>query len=114
MYASGQWYFTAIWEKYHSLLSRESYSAHSNSEAKLAPLHHILMDMRPGSDPWVFFTQVQGNSWAHWDNRMFSFIGDHVFFLLILFSGLLFSVGWACMRSYSHRFEEKAHKQSAA
>lgn len=85
------------------------------SETGLAPLHHILMDMRPGSDPWVFFTQVDGNSWANWDNRMFSVIGDNIAYIVLLLSGLVLFAGWACKHlCSSRRVYETAYKRSAA
>jgi hypothetical protein len=37
-----------------------------------------MMDDRPGTDPWVFFTQEQGGSWVNWDNALFLWIGDHL------------------------------------
>lgn len=114
MYASGQWYFTAMWERYHSLLSREESWIVNSPEPGPTPLHHILMDGRPGADPWVFFTQVDGNSWANWDNRMFSVIGDNIAYITLFFSSVFLLVLWACIRYSSRRSPETAHKQSAA
>ncbi|KAJ5983685.1 hypothetical protein N7481_005784 [Penicillium waksmanii] len=114
MYASGQWYFTAMWERYHSLLSREKEWLQGSDEPGLAPLYHILMDGRPGADPWVFFTQVDGNSWANWDNRMFSVIGDNIAYITLLFSSLFLLILWACMRYSTRGSPETAQKQSAA
>ncbi|KEZ41843.1 hypothetical protein SAPIO_CDS6649 [Scedosporium apiospermum] len=56
MYCTGQWYVTAIFEKYHSLLAADG-TVRGFDGVGWAPLHHILMDGRPGADPWVFFTQ---------------------------------------------------------
>ncbi|KAK7910633.1 glycosyltransferase family 32 protein [Apiospora marii] len=96
-YSSGQWFVTAMWEKYHRLLNPDNGSIMPFDGNAFAPLHHVLMDMRPGADPWVFFTQVHGGTWTNWDSAMFSFIGDHI--LLIIF-GVLALVGaavWSCM-----------------
>ncbi|OQE23007.1 hypothetical protein PENSTE_c009G05241 [Penicillium steckii] len=114
MHASGQWYFTAIWERYHSLLSRQPSTLYGTSEHELAPLHHILMDMRPGSDPWVFFTQVDGNSWANWDNRVFSFIGDHIVSTVVFLTSSAFLIGWVFMRCWTPRVYKMDSKQSSA
>jgi len=114
MYASGQWYFTAIWEKYHSLLSREPSTLRGTSESGLAPLHHMLMDMRLGSDPWVFFTQVDGNSWANWDNRIFSFIGDHIASIVLFLTIFAFLIGWGFLRYWTKRVHKIESKQSSA
>lgn len=114
MYASGQWYFTAMWEKYHSLLSREPATLHGTKKPGLAPLHHILMDMRPDSDPWVFFTQVDGNSWANWDNRIFSFIGDHIASIVLFMTIFAFLIGWGFMRYWTRRVHKIDSKQSSA
>ncbi|KAJ5089702.1 mannosyl phosphorylinositol ceramide synthase CSH1 [Penicillium argentinense] len=110
MWSSGQWYFTAIWEEYHSVLTHKS-SVNGISETRLQPLHHILMDMRPGSDPWVFFTQVDGNSWANWDNRLISIIGDNIAFIMLLLVALVSSTGWACAKTSIRRNNANtAHK----
>ncbi|KAJ5198784.1 uncharacterized protein N7498_007901 [Penicillium cinerascens] len=73
-YASGQWFETAIWDKYH-----HSIGGQANGEENLENLlYRIMMDDRPGAEPWIFFTQERGGSWNNWDNRMFLWIGDHL------------------------------------
>lgn len=102
-YCSGQWYVTAMWERYHRLLQLTPGSA-GGSVAGLEslgrgwrPLHHVLMDMRDGADPWVYFTQVRGGTWSNWDSDIFPWIGDHLPELAgaaALASGL---VAWFCL-----------------
>ncbi|KAI0445712.1 nucleotide-diphospho-sugar transferase [Xylaria telfairii] len=77
-YTSGQWFVTAIWEKYHQLLSVDG-SVKGFDGNGWGPLHHILMDMRPGQpDPYIFWTQEHGGSWDQWDNAWFGWIGSHI------------------------------------
>lgn len=66
-YATGQWFLTAVWEEYHR----------RKPEAE-PPLTRIMMDMAPGADRWVFFSQERGGTWDQWDNGLFKWIGDHV------------------------------------
>lgn len=50
----------------------------------------LMMDDRPGTDEWLFFTQERGGSWVNWDNAMWLWIGDHLLlegFALILITG---------------------------
>ncbi|KIM94309.1 hypothetical protein OIDMADRAFT_71161, partial [Oidiodendron maius Zn] len=68
-YASGQWFETAIWQEYHSSTTPENH------------LYRIMLDNRPGTDPWIFFTQARGETWKNWDNVMFLWIGDHLIVL---------------------------------
>ncbi|KAK0715345.1 nucleotide-diphospho-sugar transferase [Lasiosphaeris hirsuta] len=93
MYASGQWYETAIWQKYHAQLPAEPDEGDR--------LYRIMMDMRPGAARWVFFTQGRGGSWDNWDNHFFGFIGNmlipwitgHIF-LLALIGGAVGGLVW--------------------
>ena len=87
-YASGQWFETAVWDAYH---------------AKLPPngdkLHRIMMDDRPGSARWVYFTQTTfGGTWNSWDNVMFLWIGDHLILLGLNACGILGLTCWAVMQ----------------
>ena len=54
------------------------------------------MDDRPGTDPWIFFTQEQGGSWVNWDNVIFLWIGDHLVLegagLIVLSGGVWWGV----------------------
>ena len=87
-YASGQWFETAVWDAYHAALPA--------TEAKL---HRIMMDDRPGSAPWVYFTQTTfGGTWNSWDNRMFLWIGDHLILLALFVVGCIALVCWTGMR----------------
>ena len=96
MYSSGQWFFTAIWEKYHALISFDK-SVQEDS-GKWTPLYHILTDMRPGADDWVFFTQVDGESWADWDYQMVKFVGDHIAWLILLIAVFVSVLVWTYLR----------------
>ncbi|KAK6855569.1 mannosyl phosphorylinositol ceramide synthase protein [Apiospora arundinis] len=102
-YDSGQWFVTDIWEKYHALLGREEEGSVMPFDGSgFAPLHRVLMDMRPGADPWVFFTQVEGGTWTNWDSAMFSWIGDHLLFIMVgvlaLIAGLIWGSALWCRR----------------
>lgn len=89
MLCSGQWFLTAMWEKYHSDLSPDgTVRGFANAGTGWKPLDRILMDMRPGADPWVFFTQVAGESWADWDYRILKIVGDYI--VLIIFVMVVF------------------------
>lgn len=99
-YQSGQWYVTAIWEKYHSLLSKDGSVAGFGGE-DYEPLHRVLMDGRPNTDPWVFFTQTTGGTWTNWDTYLFSWIGDNIVLIVIgvvVTVGLLVCGCTACVR----------------
>ncbi|KAK3997538.1 nucleotide-diphospho-sugar transferase [Cladorrhinum sp. PSN332] len=96
--ASGQWFETAVWEKYHSLLPAPS----DNPEVEHR-LYRLIMDDRPEADDWLFFTQERGGTWINWDNRMFLALGEHLFlFFSTLFGGLalIFWCGTRCVRKY--------------
>jgi inositol phosphorylceramide mannosyltransferase catalytic subunit len=95
-YTSGQWFVTAMWEKYHSLLS-DNGTVQGFEGTGWAPLHHILMDMRPGADPWVFFTQVRGGTWSNWDSAMFSWIGQNIIWIILGVSVLVGLLIWSCV-----------------
>lgn len=87
-YASGQWFETAIWQKYHSQHPEER-------------LHRIMMDDRPGTQPWIYFTQERGGTWKNWDNAFFLWIGDHLALLaLVVVSGLAL-LWWSVRRCLS-------------
>ncbi|KAH7330429.1 hypothetical protein BKA65DRAFT_527996 [Rhexocercosporidium sp. MPI-PUGE-AT-0058] len=61
-YASGQWFETSIWEKYHASLPK-------NGVSRALKGYRVMMDDRPNTDPWIFFTQERGGSWVNWDNH---------------------------------------------
>lgn len=88
MFASGQWFVTAMWEKYHANLSPDGTTIRGLGFADVVeatgPLHRVLMDMRPGADPWVFFTQAAGESWADWDYVLLKVLGDYIGWILFL------------------------------
>ena len=103
-YASGQWFETAIWEEYHALLPKYDKSAGPEHDHRL---YRVLMDGRPGADPWTFFNwQGTGGTWNNWDNYFFGWVGEHVFlFLFLLFGsvGLVFWTGSRLLRRYRSR-----------
>lgn len=76
-----------MWEAYHKKSGRELGNR----------LHRIMMDSRPGADPWIFFTHGRGGSWLNWDNEMFMWIGDHLLLLSIAGCVLALLLGWAVM-----------------
>ncbi|KAI1110063.1 nucleotide-diphospho-sugar transferase [Nemania sp. NC0429] len=81
-YASGQWYFTAMWEKYHRLL-RAGGTMKGFDGNGWAPLAYISMDMRPGApEAYLFWDQRQGGSWDNWDSPWFGWIGSHIWLVI--------------------------------
>ncbi|KAH8658072.1 putative mannosyl phosphorylinositol ceramide synthase CSH1 [Xylariales sp. PMI_506] len=67
-FQSGQWYLTAMWDRYHSRLRPDgTVRGYEQTGNKWAPLYRIMMDDRPGSDRWIFFTQTVGGTWLSWD-----------------------------------------------
>jgi hypothetical protein len=110
-YASGQWFQTAIWEAYHKALP-----SHKNEdETNEGRLYRIMMDSRPGADPWVFFIAGRGETWVNWDNYFFKWIGDHLMLLAISSFGLLCVLWWAsrtiCRSRRSKAIYEKLGSQ---
>ncbi|KND88611.1 Mannosyl phosphorylinositol ceramide synthase SUR1 [Tolypocladium ophioglossoides CBS 100239] len=67
-YATGQWYETKIWEQYHASKPRDA-----------PALLRVMMDSRPTGAKWVFFTAGRGGTWDNWDNRLFGWVGAHLF-----------------------------------
>jgi len=92
-YASGQWFVTAIWQEYHSLLPPVD-----QNPAIEHRQYRLMMDDRDGADPSIYFTQERGGTWVNWDNRMFLWIGDHLFLFLLLVAGGISSSIWGCLR----------------
>lgn len=102
-YATGQWFETEVWEKYHRQepLPQSSNGNNTRATASTGQLHRIMMDMRPGAAPWVFFTQARGGTWDNWDNHLFGWIGRHVG--AVVFGGMAASLMpclcvWCCCR----------------
>ncbi|MCJ1286152.1 hypothetical protein MMC26_005497 [Xylographa opegraphella] len=88
-YASGQWFETAVWQAYHRT------AAGSSPENRL---HRVMMDDRPGVEPWIFFTQERGGTWVNWDNYFFLWIGDHLPLLGVGLCILVAFIWWAGTR----------------
>ena len=104
-YASGQWFETAIWDAYHADLP-----ADSDTENRL---YRIMMDDRPGSAPWVYFTQTTyGGTWNSWDNKMFLWIGDHLILLGVVVGGIVALVCWSAVRILKRRRRKMSHSES--
>ncbi|RFU24814.1 hypothetical protein B7463_g11526, partial [Scytalidium lignicola] len=124
-YASGQWFETAIWEKYHRQRYRrrqnlnEGHGSEGQREGKRwQEIYRLMMDDRLDADPWVFFTQERGGTWVNWDNMMFLLVGEHLVFLAM---GIVALVGlcvlgvvrcWGRMRREARR-EQRAREQRA-
>lgn len=121
-YASGQWFETAVWEKYHAQL--DSSSQHPSDPADPAvdnmrtgtqgggQLYRIMMDMRPGAAPWIFFTQGRGNSWRNWDYDMFGWIGDHIALVILGSVTLAIAVLWLAVRVYTKCRQRTAKRRN--
>ncbi|KAL2163009.1 hypothetical protein VTH06DRAFT_6845 [Thermothelomyces fergusii] len=104
MYATGQWFLTAVWEEYHALLPAPGSSSAAGEDGHGYEhehrLYRVMMDMAPGADPWIFFSHQDGGggTWNNWDNDLFAAIGDH---LLLSFALLLVGtwlVAWTALR----------------
>ncbi|KAK4656697.1 hypothetical protein QC762_206540 [Podospora pseudocomata] len=98
-FASGQWFETAVWEKYHSLLPKPGADPEMEHRG-----YRLIMDDRPEADEWIFFTQERGGTWVNWDNKMFLAIGKHLFLLFASLVGLAAVVFWGgsrCLRRYN-------------
>jgi len=94
-YASGQWFETSIWQKYHQALPKVNKEIGHDER-----LVRIMMDDRPGTEPWIYFTQERGGSWINWDNLMFLWIGDHLGLLTLLVGVMVGGTAWAVKRWY--------------
>lgn len=90
-YASGQWFETEIWEKFHSSVSSEN------------QLYRVMMSYDPGSDPWIFFSEGRGGSWKNWDNSMFLWIGDHLMLLGVMLASAVAFLWWVCLPARARR-----------
>lgn len=66
-YATGQWFETLMWEKYHA-----------EKEDHDRPLTRIMMQHGPDGPPSTIFTAGRGGSWHEWDNDMFMWMGSHI------------------------------------
>ncbi|PHH69006.1 hypothetical protein CDD82_133 [Ophiocordyceps australis] len=106
-YATGQWFETDMWQQYHAQKPADS-----------QPLTRVMMDMRPGSSPWVFFTHTRGGSWDNWDNHVFAWIGSHLLLAVMAIAAVMVVVsGMAvvglhllrrmCLRSRGYRLVGK-------
>ncbi|KAI1822716.1 nucleotide-diphospho-sugar transferase [Xylaria intraflava] len=81
-YTSGQWFVTAMWEKYHSLLSARG-TVSGFEGTGWAPLHYISMDTRPNApEPFVFWTQEHGGTWDNWDSAWFGWLGNNIWLVI--------------------------------
>ncbi|KAI0406083.1 nucleotide-diphospho-sugar transferase [Xylaria palmicola] len=82
-YTSGQWYVTAMWEKYHRLLATDGAVEGFGDGDGWAPLRYISMDMRPGApEPYIFWDQQHGGTWDSWDSAWFGWLGSHIWLVL--------------------------------
>jgi len=69
MFASGQWFETAVLEKYHVMLPRTTAAEDPSRENH--GLYCLILDGRD-PDSWVFFaTGGRGGTWNDWDYAIF-------------------------------------------
>ncbi|KAL2067502.1 hypothetical protein VTL71DRAFT_1927 [Oculimacula yallundae] len=97
-YASGQWFETSVWEKYHASLPKQKTSTSEEMQG-----YRVMMDDRPGTEPWVFFTQERGGSWVNWDNYFWLWIGDHLVLLAVVLIGSFGGAMWCCAKGLRRR-----------
>lgn len=96
-YASGQWFVTDNWQKYHALLPKADENALRENR-----LYRLVFDHRDTTS-FSFFTQGRGETWKNWDNVMFLWLGDH-YGLLISCCVAVGLVLWLARRSLSRRY----------
>lgn len=94
--ASGQWFETAIWERYHQLLRN------GKVEGENEELVRVMMDFRDRYEEkrdW-FFSQGRGGTWIHWDNLVFLWVGEHLWIvgLVVLGAGIAVMMCWGRTR----------------
>ncbi|TLS26550.1 hypothetical protein PpBr36_05490 [Pyricularia pennisetigena] len=76
MYNSGQWYLTAMWERYHARLRGGIVPPYAGSG--WAKLHRVMMDEREGADRWVFWNHAgHGGTWGAGDDWFWAWLGQH-------------------------------------
>lgn len=85
-YATGQWFLTDMWQRYHAGLA--------GGEPELT---RVMMDMRPGAAPWVFFMHTQGGSWDNWDNHVFQWVGSHLIVTILAGAAVVGTLGMLTM-----------------
>lgn len=91
--------------------SSELYDSSSNNAAVFEgkPLHRIMMDDRPGTEPWIFFTQERGGTWVNWDNYFFLWIGDHLILLGVVVMSTISVLGWLMMKCAKRLSRSRGH-----
>ncbi len=109
-YASGQWFETAVWERYHQFLRQGKIVGGEE-------LHRVMMDGRGVQrDEWVFFTQERGGTWRNWDNRLFLWVGDHLVLegigLIVLVGAILVMLVKCCGGSRAKKRSSVANMNS--
>lgn len=109
MFASGQWYLTAIWEEYHSLLEADG-SVRGFKDDSWRPLSRVLNDLRPGADRLIFFTQTTGESWADWDYRLLKAIGDYILVIVAFAWSLAGLAIWYYVRRKTRQVDGREYK----
>lgn len=109
--ASGQWFITAVWEKYFRQLKTRNGLTRSDLQRVGSDedgVVRIMMDTRvqtlPGQGKWVFFTQERGGTWEGWDNEVFGWVGDNFVFLIFGLFVLLVGVWFCCCRGRKGRY----------
>jgi mannosyltransferase OCH1-like enzyme len=73
-YASGRWFMTDMWERYHR---KNGYRNIDQPQDANGPLYRVIMDRRRGAEPWVFWNEGAGQTWENWDNAVFSWMSEH-------------------------------------
>lgn len=91
MYASGQWFQTEIWERYHR-----------GKLASAPPLTRVMMDYREGAAPWTFFNHNRGETWTGWDKYAFDWIGDHIATTIVV--AVVLGASVICAAMFAWRF----------
>ncbi|KAH8691630.1 glycosyltransferase sugar-binding region DXD motif-containing protein-domain-containing protein [Talaromyces proteolyticus] len=117
-YASGGWFQTAIWEKYHR---QNHYHNTDQPQDENGPLYRVIMDSRRGAEPWVFWNEGAGQTWENWDNSVFLWIGEHIYTVVrivaavsIVLVALIAALVWkCCLRGRKEGMKTKAGLKTA-
>lgn len=87
-YRSGRWFFTSMWEKYHSNMKRGNWNffpslrenrnpSNSFGSNENTQLYRVIMDSHWGAERWVFWNEGAGLTWETWDYSIFSWMGEN-------------------------------------
>lgn len=98
-YATGQWFFSDVWRRYHL-----------NLPADDPGLMYMWMSHFEGQPDDIFFNYGRGGTWEGWDNAWFKSIGDHLFLVGAIVATILGVVAYLVVRR-RRRLEKGAYSK---